>query len=289
MKDNFKKTPEFQSINSKLDKAIDNMDVTEIERQLAKLSEGEGLPFEIEDSKIFAKRIIKQSKKGRMSMRKNIKKFGTVAACLVLTITIGVTAAYATGLFKNFKFYNEKTTVEIRTNQNISEEDAERLAKEAEEDYNSPSTEGTSVNATEKIFSSIEEVEESIGIKIIIPSDIPVDFQMEKDIKVYDSFNNNYNIYLTYVSKEKENRLMGVTIITQDQSEDSTVVTVTDAVYKAEYKTPAGTKYSILKEDEGIIATTDTNNLQYALIFMGVSEEEMHKVIDSVDLSGYIK
>jgi len=289
MKENFKKTPKVQSINSKLDEAIDNMDMPKIERELAKLSEGMAIPYEIEDSKIFARRIIKQNKKGHESMRNNIKKIGTVAACLVLTITIGVTAAYATGLFKNFKFYNEKTTVEIRTNQNISEEEAERLAKEAEEDYNSPSTEGTSVNATEKIFSSIEEVEESIGIKIILPSDIPVDFQMEKDIKVYDSFNNNYNIYLTYVSKEKENRLLGVTIITQEQPEDSTIVTVTDLVYKEEYKTPGGIKYSILNEDEGIIATTDTNNLQYALIFMGVNEEEMHRVINSADLSGYIK
>lgn len=55
------------------------------------------------------------------------------------------------------------------------------------------------------------------------------------------------------------------------------------------YKTPAGIKYSILMEDEMIIATTDINNIQYALLFMEVNEEEMHGVINSVDLSGYIK
>ncbi|WP_099189603.1 hypothetical protein [Tepidibacter mesophilus] len=287
MKENLKKTPEFQTINSKLDEAIDQMDISEVERQLEKLSEVKPLPYAIEDSKIFAKRIIKQNKKGQGCMRKNIKKSGIVAACLMLTI--GVTAVYGTGIFKNFKFYNQKTTVEIRSNQDISEEEANRLAKEAEKDYDSPSTQGTTEEAELRTFSSIKEVEETIGIKVILPLYIPKDFQMEKDIMVQNSFNNNHNIYISYKSNAKNNRSLDVTIATQDQPEDSTVVTVTDAVRKGQYTTPYGTKYTILKEEEGIIATTDINNISYNLIFTGVNKEEMHRVINSADLRGYIK
>ncbi|MCT4507757.1 MAG: hypothetical protein N4A48_03215 [Tepidibacter sp.] len=287
MKENSKTNSKYKDINSKLDEAIDSMDMFEIEVQLEKLSNKEEFPYEIEDSKFFAKRIIKQSKKGNGSMRRNVKKSGILVACLVLTI--GVTVAYGTGLFKNFKFYNEKTTVEIRTNQNISEEEAERIAKEAEDDYNSPSTEDTTEKDTKKIFSSIKEVEETIGMQITLPSYIPEDFQMEKDIMVYNTRGDNHNIYITYMSSEKEDRLLGITTITRNQPEDSTIITVTDAVHKNDYKTPSGTKYSILEEDEAIIATTDISNVQYALIFMGVNEEEMHKVINSTDLSGYIK
>lgn len=287
MKENSKTNSKYKDINSKLDEAIDSMDMFEIEVQLANLSDKEEFPYEIEDSKLFAKRIIKQSKKGNGSMRKNVKKSGILVACLVLTI--GVTVAYGAGLFRNFKFYNEETTVEIRTDQNISEEEAARIAKEAEDDYNSPSTEDTTEKDTKKIFSSIKEVEETIGMQITLPSYIPKDFQIEKDISVYNTFDNNHNIYINYISREKEDRLLGVTIITQNHPEDSTVVTVTDTVHKNDYKTPSGTKYSILEEDEAIIATTDISNIQYALIFMGVNEDEMNKVINSTDLSGYIK
>ncbi|WP_432406363.1 hypothetical protein [Wukongibacter sp. M2B1] len=287
MKENSKSTPEIQSINSKIDDAIDKMDVEEVERQLAKLSEERPLSHVIEDSKVFAKRIIKQNRKGVNNMRRSMNKSVILVACLVLTI--GATVVYGSDLFKKFMFYNQKTTVEIRTNQNISQGEAERLAKDAEDDYNSPSSQGTTEKAVERTFSSIEEVEEATGIKIILPSYIPEDFQIEKDISVYNTLNNNYNIYINYRSKEKENRLLGVTIITQDLLEDSTVVTVTDAVHKDEYKTPSGTNYSILKEDEGTIATTDINNIKYAIIFMGVNEEEMNRVINSVDLSSYIE
>lgn len=287
MKENSKSTPEIQSINSKIDDAIDKMDVEEVERQLAKLSEERPLSHVIEDSKVFAKRIIKQNRKGVNNMRRSMNKSVILVACLVLTI--GATVVYGSDLFKKFMFYNQKTTVEIRTNQNISQGEAERLAKDAEDDYNSPSSQGTTEKAVERTFSSIEEVEKATGIKIILPSYIPEDFQIEKDISVYNTLNNNYNIYINYRSKEKEDRLLGVTIITQDLSEDSTVVTITDAVHKDEYKTPSGTNYSILKEDEGTIATTDINNIKYAIIFMGVNEEEMNRVINSVDLSSYIE
>ncbi|WFD10916.1 hypothetical protein [Tepidibacter hydrothermalis] len=286
MKDNLKNTPRFESINSELDKAIDQMDILEIEKQLEKLSEEKPLPYSIEDSKIFAKRIIEQNKKGYGSMRRSVKKSVILVACIVLTI--GVTVVYGTDLFKNFKFYNQETTVEIRTNQNISEEEAASMAKEAEDDYNSPSTQGTTEENELNKFANIKEVEESIGIKITLPSYVPQDFEMKKDILVQNSFDNNHNIYISYMSKEKKNRLFEVSIITQKQPEDSTIVTVTDTVHEGEYKTPSGTKYSILKEDEGIIATTDINNIVYSLIFTGVNEEEMHKVINSVDLSGYM-
>lgn len=275
----------LENINSEIDK----MDITEVENQLEKLSEIRPLPSDIEDGRCFGERIIKQNKKGYGIMGKNIKRFGTLAACLLLTISVGVTAVYGTDILKRFEFFNDDTTVQVRTNQNVSEEEAERLAKEAQEDYDSSDRENLTIETTENIYSSIEEVTENTGVEIVLPSYVPDDFQMGKDISVYDTFNDNYNIYITYNSKEKEDRLFGVTIITQNQPEDSTVVTVTDAVQEGEYETPSGTKYTILDEDGMTIATTSINNIEYSLLFVGVNEKEMHKVINSADLIEYIK
>lgn len=290
MKDIFKDTPQFDSTKNKLDKAIDNMDISEIEKQLAILSDDKPLPYPIEDSKLFAKRIIKQNKKGYDTMKNDHKKFGTIVASLVLTITIGVTAAYATGLFKEFNFFNKDTTVNIKTNQDMSDEEAKKIAQEASDAYNNPQdTHEDTRQVDTQCFSSVEKVKEALGIDIVLPAYIPEDFEMDKDIKVQSPFDKNFNIYTTYTSKENTERLLGITIIAENLPEDSTHITVTDAVYKDIYTTPTGTQYTLFNEDGGVIASIEVDNIQYALVFMGLNEEEMHKIIDSVDLNTYKK
>lgn len=290
MKDTFKDIGNPNRTKSKLDEAIDNMDMMEIEKQLDKLLVDKPFPYTIENSKLFAKKIIKNQKKGYDIMKRNSKKCGTLIASLILTITVGVTAAYATGLFEDFNFFYKNTTVEIESNQNIGEKKAKKLAEEANDSYNTPSnTKESSTETNLKIFSSIQEVKEALGIDIVLPSYIPTDFEIDKDIRVQPSYNNNYNIYTSYTSKENEEKFLGVTVISNNLPEDSTVVTVSDAVYKDDYTTPSGTQYTLLDEDSLTIAKVEINNIKYGLLFRGVSKDEMHKVIDSVDLSPYEK
>lgn len=298
MKDIFKDDPEFNNIKDKLDEAIDNMDISEIEKQLAKLAHDNPLPYQIEDSRLFAKRIIKQNKKGDDTMKINYKKFGTLVASVLLTITIGLTAAYAMSLFQEFNFFNKDTTVNIRSNQNLSEEEAKKINEEvskmfgmeaSETSNNQGNRQETSKETGIKSFSNIKEVKEALGIDIVLPSYVPVDFEMNKNVNVQSTINDNFNIYTTYDSKENTERFLGVTVITKNLPEDSTVMTVTDVVHKGFYTTPAGTKYTLMDDDAAVIATIEINNIQYALIFQGISEDEMHKVIDSVNLEIYKK
>ncbi|SKC84781.1 DUF4367 domain-containing protein [Maledivibacter halophilus] len=290
MKDTFKDIGKSNNIKNKLDKAIDNMDMPEIEKQLDKLSADKPFPYEIEDSKIFAKKIIKQNKKGYDTMKNNYKKFTTLAASLILTITIGITAAYATGLFQEFNFFNRDTTVKVRSNQDIREDEAKRLASEASDAYNTPSaTKKSSREVDIKTFSNIQEVKEALDIDIVLPSYIPEDFVIDDNIRVENLYDKNFNIYTTYTSKENKERLFGVTVMTNNLSGDMTSITVTDAVYKDTYTTPDGTKYTLLEEDGTTIAEVSINNIDYALIFSGISDDEMNKIIDSVDLNTYTK
>jgi hypothetical protein len=290
MKDTFRNTPQFHSTKNKLDEAIDNMDISEIEKQIDILSANNPFPYPIEDSKLFAKRIIKQNKEGYDTMKKNHKKFAAIAASLILTITIGVTAAYATGLFKEFNFFNKNTTVKIKTTQDMSDDEAQKMAQEASDSYNNPKDPQKETKQVDtQSFPSIEKVKEALGIDIVLPAYIPEDFEMDKDIKVQSPFDKNFNIYTTYKSKENTERLLGITIISENLPEDSTHITVTDAVYQDTYTTPTGTQYTLFNEDKGVIASIEIDNIQYALVFMGLSEDEMHKVIDSVDLSTYTK
>jgi len=268
-----------------LDHAIDQMNISEVEKQLATLEDIATFKVFGNDSELFARRIIIENRREVEYMNKSFKKYRILVACLVLLVTLGVTAGYASGLFSKFKFYNETTTVEIRTDQNINNDDAQRMAQDAEADYYE---EHEIVDKpTVMTYSSIEETEEAVGLKIVIPSYIPKDFRMEDGISVYDTLDNNYNIYVTYTSKVQENRMLGVTIITQNYKEGSTVVTVRDSVYQDDYITPSGNHFTMLSEDGCEIASIDMNKMQYALIFMGVAEEEMYQVIDSIDLGLY--
>ncbi len=288
MKDNIniKDTLKIDGIRKKLDVAIDDMDMLQIEKQLTKLSDKELDHFSIEDSKLFAKRIIKKNKKGFDVMIKKYKKAGALVASVSLILMIGVSVCYATGFYKEFKFFNKNNTVEIRTNQNISKEEAKQLADEASEAYENQISEGATIAIPMKSFASIKEVKETLGIDIVLPSYIPTDFEMNSQIET-QTYNDSYNIYTTFQSKDNEERLLGITVISDSLPEDSTEITVTDSVFRDTYTTPAGTEYTILEEDGGIIAMAEINNIQYALVFMGLSQEEMNKVINSVDLSKY--
>ena len=280
----------FNEIKKTLDQAIDEMDIEQIEKSLAKLSAENSLPFMPEDSKLFAKRIITQNRKDYHNMKKNYKKLGTLTASALLVIVLGTSAAYATGLLNQFTFFNKETTVVVKSNQTLSEKEAKELAKTAASEYGKPQDpEATVLEATPKDFSSLAEVQKAFGTNIVLPSYIPSDFEMDKTIHTETLSENNFNIYATYTSKENSKRLFGVSVIQRVLDEDSTSISITDSVYKDKYTSPAGTTYTLFDENGGIIAQAKLGDIEYNLCFMGLDEKEMHQIIDSTDLTAYMQ
>lgn len=275
---------------SRIDDAIDGMDLERIEDFIEGLEDCDELESSMEESALFARRIIRDKRGGRkMNGRKNsgMRRFGLVASCALAFVAVGITA-YAGGLFEKFDFYNDTNTVQIRTNQELSEEEAAQMAKEASQDYESGEVDENAYVPEEVTYSTIDEAVEKTGVDIAVPSVLPSGVFIKEEIMAYETGADNQNIYVMY-SSEDEKKLFGITVITQNMTENSTVVCVTDAVHRTTYTTPSGDKYEILDEDGGIIASTSVGSIEYALVFMGVSEEEIHKVIDSADLSIYSK
>ncbi len=136
-------------------------------------------------------------------------------------------------------------------------------------------------------FNDVKEVESEYGIKIIIPSYLPNDLVMEKDITVSDSFDDNHNIYLNYKSETNDSKMMGITIITQNYDESSMVVRVTDTVFEGNYTSTNGEAFTIFNEDGATIVASELGTISYGLIFMGFDEDEMYKVVNSVQLDNY--
>lgn len=271
----------------KLNQAIDEMTVDTIEEYLEKLPD---LNEQKEDGKLFAKKIIKEYKKGNENMKKTYKNSGILVASIILTITIGVTGAYAAGLIKKFTFFNQNTTVTIRTNENLSQSEAKEMADQAAKDYNNPSSlQAPSLEVIEKTFTSLDEVKKSFNIDVVLPDYIPADFVMSNEIHTQTIPDNTCQIYTTFTSNTNQERLFGITVIKDESSLDTTRISVTDSVYKSKYTAPSGVHYTLFEEDGGIIAQTEIDDVQYGLVFMNVDKKEIYKVIDSTDLTTYIK
>lgn len=281
-------TQHVDSLNQ-LDHAIDARDIHEVEKQLAILSDWMPLPCTVEDSQLFAKKIIDKHKKGNENMKKSKRKLVALVASFALVLCMGITV-YASGIYKQFTFFNDDTTVIVKSDQDMSEEEAKRIADEAADNYNQPVDEEENVVPVGvKSYTSIKAIEEALGIDVIVPTYIPEEFVMDQEIHTEAVADSTVNIYVTYTSKVDSESLFGITIRKEDLPEGSTSVTVVDSVYKDTYTTPTGIKYNILTEESAIIACTEINDIQYGLIFVGVSDAEMYKVIDSTDLAGYLK
>lgn len=270
-----------------MNNAIDDMDIDQIEAYLDKMDD----PVELEavkiDSELFARRIIDEHKDKDVKRKMSTKRMIMFAACLVLAFAMGVTA-HAAGLFNVFTYYGDSSTVEIRTDQELSQAERDVIVEEVVTSYENGEVTGTEVRTPEyKTYNGIEAVKEAIGVDIGLPGFIPEDFVMESEIMVSESFDGNHNIYVTYESSTDPNRMFGITVATQNYSEGSMVVSVTDTVYEDEYVSKSGDHFSIMSEDGGTVVIAELGHLQYALIFLGVEEAEIYQVIDSVDLGIY--
>lgn len=275
----------FTSKLDDLNKAIDDNDMSKIEMHLEQLSADQPFPHEIEDSQLFARRIIRQNQKGYDRMKKSsISRWSKVAVCLLLVFALGATAGYAAGYYKSYKFYSEQYTIDVRTTGELSEEEARGMAKEAEANFEDPGDNVTIIEPERLTFASIEEAEEKLDITIAKPTVIPEGYVMEEEIYVEKTSDTDFNAYVSYVN-EKEDYL-GITIIKMSLEDGSTHVTLTDTVFEDTFSSN-GIPFTLMKEDEGLIAAADFGDIQYAIVSFGLSEKDLKEVVNSIDLSIY--
>ncbi|MGL4345090.1 MAG: hypothetical protein ACRCTE_07835 [Cellulosilyticaceae bacterium] len=282
-----------KEVTKALDEAIDRMDLEQIEAQLVALDGIEDDALQIEDSKFFAKKIMMKSRKGNNEMKSGYKKWGTAVAGVLCALAISGGTIYATGLYKTFSFFGEKTSTFIKTtDMKLADTEAKQLADEAAQSYGTveASCENT-INSQRSNFGSFEEVKEALNIDIVVPGYIPEGLVQDADIYVetiaHESFGRKDNVYTTYSDKEDEGRRFGVTVIKEDMKQDVTSIVTTDGVYAKEYTNAQGDVYTLFSEDGGVIAQRSVGNIEYVLVFMGIDETEIYKTIDSADLSIY--
>ncbi|MHC1749410.1 MAG: hypothetical protein AB9856_14155 [Cellulosilyticaceae bacterium] len=276
-----------ESLKEELDKAVECMDMEKIEKLLAEISERNPMPIQIEDSKLFAKKIISCEKKGNDLMKKTYRKVASFAAGIAVVAGIGVTS-YATGMWRQFDFFEKDKTMSVRSNTEVSKEEAKQLINNSNKEQEGPTREA---ETKDTVFNSLEEVKKELNVDVVIPSYVPQDFKQDKEIKTQSAYYGEdaarHLVYVTYASPKNEKRLFGITITKIDATTDYTAVNETDATYTGKYDSKNGNHYTLLKEEEGTIATTNIGDVEYSLVFVGVDEKEMHKIIDSTDLSVY--
>ncbi|MEM1485196.1 hypothetical protein V6615_09990 [Oscillospiraceae bacterium PP1C4] len=286
---------EKQKALRQLDAAIDGMDQDGIDRSLARLTALESHTIEAEDAKLFAARIKKLDRERKHSM-KNKKTMRTVlvAAAIMVVASVGV---YASGVLNNFTFADGDRITNVRTTESITETEAKELADNAKSAETAPSEQAREAESKEFTFDTVEEAEKKLDTKIVIPAKMPelaLKSVSGQTIRWGDDMESR-TVYAIY--GDPESKAVGITVdkrIVKPGSEFTSISTSDmDKNSIGEYKSKSGKVYTLHSESDDSgkrtarIAKITAGSYEYALIFVGVEENEMHKIIDSADLSVY--
>jgi len=270
---------DFEEIN----KLIDANEIDELEAALDQFMKQNEFPYELEESKVFAKRIIKRRRKEQYVMKKSLVTASIIGICL-----IGTTITYASGLFKKFTFLTEKGTAIVKTTENLTEEQAEQMVDRL---INLPEDSGEQVETIEPVenrYTSIEEAEKDLDFPLILPSNIPEQFKEEKEVMVLINpiMEKTYVYVIFKADTEETNSILKIDIIKETVSE-GTSISVRQTPGEI-YTTKDHIEYEITREQETCLkATTYVGAYEYGIFTNGIEEAVFYDIIDSVDVSAY--
>lgn len=267
----------------KLDEAIDQMDIDAIGTLLDRLDERTGETIAPEDPALFAARIRKLQHERESIMKHFTKKTILIAACLAAALSVGV---YASGVWTHFDLFSGGRMVTVTTNDgSMTEAEARELAKDTKTlSPQEAKAAGEKVITLEsEEFASPEAAASALGIPAVMPGNtagLALDSVSGQDTGF------GKNLWVVY---GKEGRRLGVTIILDEPGENGTVVSYSDIEGETltPYKSAKGNTFTRIRDEHGDYAVTRSGNYQYVLIFEGFDQQEIHSVIDSVDLSAY--
>ncbi len=281
-------------ILKKIDAAIDAMDEASIDSGLQALYPLEPQPIQMEDPSLFAARIQKRNKENH-TMKQSAKGFRiAIVAAVILIMSVTV---YATGALRFFRFQQGDKFVTLRTNQDITQSEAEQLVSVDFSTSSIPEEAVGQVQTQEFTFDSVEEAEQTLDMEIVIPGampEIPLESAMGSTA-LFGEDMQSHTVWLNY--QDDAGRMMGITVVREVVKPGSDVISYTtgdiDEGSLGKYKSKSGIVYQTLTESDDTgsktahIATTIVGEYEYNLVFFGFEQSEREAIIDSADLSIY--
>lgn len=277
---------ELEGINE----LIDNQEIAAFEAALDEFIDKNEFPYEIEESKVFAKRIIKKKAEGRYKMRKSL-----AAACIIGVCLVGGTAAYAGGLYLKFTFATSHGTAIVKTTEDLTEDQAKQMVDNL---INLPEAEHNEqfVGETEIIdeyYATVEEAEKKLGFPLIVPENKPEQFKKEKKVFVDKDDAGKTYVYVQFEpDTDEEYSFLRIDVIYQEYSKGTYIEIIND-IDAETYITPDDTKYIITREKDEVAKTmcltakTYIGQYEYSIFTNGIEETAFYNMIDSVNLSRY--
>lgn len=273
---------ERQKHLSKLDEAVDRMDLEAVNTLLDCLDELEMEKIVPEEPALFAARIRGLQKKRESIMKHKNTKVILIAACLAAALSVGV---YATGAWTHFSFFSDGRAVTVATGDgSMTETQARELARETEIESVSPEDNRVVKLPPPETFASAEEAAQKLQMPVAIPGEAKNMALQEASGQVQEWCK---TLWLTY---GEEGHRLAVTI---EQAlpvdEDTTVVSYSDiqGENRGTYRNAKGDSFTMIRDEHGDYALAQAGDYQYVVIFENFTEQDIHSVLESVDLSVY--
>lgn len=272
---------ERQKYQKDLEQAVDQMDLTGISAILDQLDALEQNSIQPEDPVLFAARIRKLHQERTRSMVSFFnKKIILVAACLAVILSVG---AYAAGKWQTFSFFNGGKVVTVTTTSpSVTQAQAQKMI---EDDMAAPRNKGNILVADPpKEYPSVEAAASAMGMLVAEPGNT-LELQLGRIFAQSTDWGTK-NIYLTY---GEEGRRMGVTVMLDQPKDGSSVISYSDIEGRnmGTYKSAKGDSFHMIQDQNGDYAYIGLGQYGYVVIFDGFSNQEIHQVLDSIDLSAY--
>ena len=277
-----------QKLCRQLDRAIDAGELAEVDRILAQLDSLAAKTIEAEDQALFAARI-KGMGKEHLSMNKKSMRTVLIAAALVVVVSLGV---YAASNWRSFQVTQGDRLVRITTNDSLmTQEQAKQLAQEEVTGTGRPQ-EGNAITLEPVLYQSIEEAQAALGLEVALPEKLP-----ELPLKSVRGMELNDHDKIIWINYEDGEKLFGVTIswCVPDPNTTTTIIEVDDVDEGSmgSYQAKGGQRFDTLTDtnQDGTktanIAFAKVGWTEYALVFVGFDEGEIHQILDTVNLSAY--
>lgn len=272
---------ERQKYQKDLEQAVDQMDLTGISAILDQLDALEQNSIQPEDPVLFAARIRKLHQERTRSMVSFFnKKIILVAACLAVILSVG---AYAAGKWQTFSFFNGGKVVTVTTTSpSVTQAQAQKMI---EDDMAAPRNKGNILVADPpKEYPSVEAAASAMGMLVAEPGNT-LELQLGRIFAQSTDWGTK-NIYLTY---GEEGRRMGVTVMLDQPKDGSSVISYSDIEGRnmGTYKSAKGDSFHMIQDQNADYAYIGLGQYGYVVIFDGFSNQEIHQVLDSIDLSAY--
>lgn len=281
-------------IRKKLDTAIKGENIEEIMSILNNIPDCEP---EIDVEK-FSESVKNKCNTEVKVMKSKISMKIVIAVAAVVAVT-GVSVGAAT-LLKQFSFFKDGSYVTVTSNEDLSEDEASKLADNMVSETNDLRESNTSEENVVKVdndtFEDIRAGEIAYNMKVVLPEIMP-DLELSEvtGSQMYKGENSSVStIWAVYGDADKKAFCITTTKNDFDDKDEITSISTSDAKQDGdEFISEKGYKFNVLKDSDessdrvAKIITTIVGDYEYSLVFYNFDDKEIDNVVNSLDLNEY--